>query len=104
VCLLAPLLCLSLPACSGKTTLALHAIAEVQKAGGQAVFVDAGEGAGAGRGQRSLAPAGARVVQLLLALSDAQPPPLLKPLCVPRAEHAFNKPFARQLGVNVNVS
>jgi recombination protein RecA len=29
------------PEASGKTTLALHAVAEVQKAGGQAVFVDA---------------------------------------------------------------
>jgi recombination protein RecA len=29
------------PEASGKTTLALHAVAEVQKAGGEAVFVDA---------------------------------------------------------------
>jgi type IV secretory pathway VirB4 component len=29
------------PESSGKTTLALHAIAEVQKAGGMAVFIDA---------------------------------------------------------------
>lgn len=29
------------PESSGKTTVALHAVAEAQKAGGQAVFVDA---------------------------------------------------------------
>lgn len=29
------------PESSGKTTLALHAVAEVQKAGGQAAFIDA---------------------------------------------------------------
>lgn len=29
------------PEASGKTTLALHAVAEAQRAGGQAVFVDA---------------------------------------------------------------
>lgn len=45
------------PESSGKSTLALHAIAEVQKAGGQALLVD--------------------------------------------AEHAFNREFARKLGVNL---
>jgi recombination protein RecA len=47
------------PESSGKSTLALHAIAEVQKAGGQALLVD--------------------------------------------AEHAFNREFARKLGVNLKV-
>lgn len=33
------------PESSGKTTVALHAIAEVQKQGGQAAFIDAEHGA-----------------------------------------------------------
>jgi len=33
------------PESSGKTTVALHAIAEVQKRGGQAAFIDAEHGA-----------------------------------------------------------
>lgn len=45
---------------TGKTTLALHAIAEAQKLGGQAVLID--------------------------------------------AEHAFNKEFARKIGVDIEVS
>jgi hypothetical protein len=72
------------PEASGKTTLALHAVAEVQKAGGQAVFVDAEHAFNPHFARRlgvNVDVSGiCRVVSLLQNSPSQQPVPLFFPL------------------------